>query len=486
MAQLTVIAGGVAKTVAFEGTPLVADLLRAHGYEVPTPCGGKGVCGKCAVQAEGSLSPPAKDGRCLACSTRLTGDAVITLAAAETLRNIALSGDLPLFDASPVPGRYGLAVDIGTTTLAAALIDLRQAKTVVFAARRNPQREIADNVIGRIEASLEGAGSQLQASVRGEIDALKKEACQQAGIDEAQVDATVITGNTTMLYLWEGRNPLTLSRAPFEADWLAGGWAADGKTYLPRCIGAFLGADIVCAVLASRMTTHDETVLLIDIGTNGEIALWHQGRLYCCATAAGPAFEGGGIRDGVGSVAGAVDTVRVENGKLAYTTIADAPPIGICGSGLIDAAASLLALDMLDETGSLDEDEASIAPGVALTGQDIRKLQLAKGAVAAGIRTLCRHLDIALEDIGSFYIAGGFGAHLNMENAAQIGLIPRALRHKAVSIGNAALAGAMMMLMRQEFMDEATRLADHAEVITLSGSAAFSEAFVDSMMFEEM
>ena len=104
----------------------------------------------------------------------------------------------------------------------------------------------------------------------------------------APVTIQVITGNTTMLYLWDGRNPLTLSRAPFEADWLAGGWAADGKTYLPRCIGAFLGADIVCAVLASRMTTHDETVLLIDIGTNGEIALWHQGRLYCCATAAGP------------------------------------------------------------------------------------------------------------------------------------------------------------------------------------------------------
>lgn len=485
MPDITVLSGGASHVYAFSGTPVLSDLLRSLGYSVTTPCGGKGVCGKCALQAEGALNPPPVNGRCLACVTRVVGDAIVTLPRAEDLRNIALAGALPLFENNPMPGRYGLAVDIGTTTMAVQLIDLQNGRVLSPAAQRNPQREVSDNVIGRIEAALEGQGAYMEKLVLDAIAALTARAAKASGVPANQVDHLVVTGNTTMLYLLTGRSPVTLSRAPFEADWLADE-TVHGNMYLPPCIGAFIGADTVCAILSTRLVHHTETVLLADIGTNGEVALWHEGKLYCCATAAGPAFEGGGIRDGVGSVEGAVDRVWVEGGELRYTTIGDAAPIGVCGSGLIDAAAALLETGRLDETGAIDDEEEAIAPGVALTGQDLRKLQLAKGAIAAGIRTLCHTLGISMEDIAHFYVAGGFGAHLDMDNAAKIGLIPRALARKAVSVGNAALAGAMLLLLRQEFIDEARQTVQGAQVVTLSGSPAFAEAFVDSMMFEEL
>ncbi len=485
MPDIIVISGGKRQVHEFHGTPLLHDLLRSFGYSVTTPCGGKGVCGKCALTAEGALNPPPTNGRSLACATRVEGDCVITLPRDEDLKNIALAGALPLFDVNPMPGRYGLAVDIGTTTMAAQLIDLTNGTVLSPAAQRNPQREVSDNVIGRIEAALEGKGAHLERLVRDAITALKARASKASGTPVDAVDHLVVTGNTTMLYLLTGRSPMPLSRAPFEPDWLADE-TVFGNMYLPPCIGAFIGADTVCAILSTRLVHHEETVLLADIGTNGEVALWHQGKLYCCATAAGPAFEGGGIRDGVGSVEGAVDRVWVENGELKYTTIGDASPTGICGSGLIDAAAALLETGRLDETGAIEDEEEEIAPGVALTGQDLRKLQLAKGAIAAGIRTLCSTLGIGMDDIAHFYVAGGFGAHLNMDNAAKIGLIPRALAGKAVSVGNAALAGTMMMLLKQEFIDEARETARQAHVVTLSSSPAFADAFVDSMMFEEL
>lgn len=485
MPEITIVRGDSRKVHPFSGTPLLHELLRSLGYPVTTPCGGKGVCGKCALEAQGALNPEPVNGRCLACATRVTGDVIVTLPRDEDLRNIALAGALPLFETNPQAGRYGLAVDIGTTTMAVQLIDLKTGQILSPAAQRNPQREVSDNVIGRIEAALAGQGEHLEKLVRDAIRALSARASKASGTPTDQVDQLVVTGNTTMLYLLTGRSPLKLSRAPFEPDWLADE-TVDGGMYLPPCIGAFIGADTVCAILSTRLIHHEETVLLADIGTNGEVALWHRGKLYCCATAAGPAFEGGGIRDGVGSVEGAVDRVWAENGELKFTTIGDAKPTGICGSGLIDAAAALLATGRLDETGAIEGDEEVIAPGVALTGQDLRKLQLAKGAIAAGIRTLCGTLHISMDDIAHFYVAGGFGAHLDMDNSARIGLIPRALAGKAVSVGNAALAGAMMMLLRQEFVEEARQTARDAQIVTLSGSPAFADAFVDSMMFEEL
>lgn len=484
MPELTVWDGARRHQIHFEGTPLMADVLRQHGLYVATPCGGKGLCRKCALPAQGALEPAPAGGLALACATRLIGDATVRLAAREQLANIALAGALPPFTPNPQPGRWGLAVDIGTTTLAATLLDLSQARAVASAAARNPQRAIADNVIGRIQAALAGQGPALQSMVQEAIRALAQEVCRQAGIDQAQINCMALTGNTAMLYLYTARSPQALSAAPFLADWLGDEW--QGSTYLAPCIGAFVGADTVCAILSSGMCSQPQTALLCDIGTNGEVALWHQGQLYCCATAAGPAFEGGGIACGAGSIPGAIDSVWAEGSVLQYTTIAYAEPRGLCGSGLIDAAAALLQTGQLDESGKLAQETVQIAPHVMLSAHDMRQLQLAKGAILAGINTLCTQVGVSARDIETFYVAGGFGAHLNMRSAAAIGRLPRALGLRAQSIGNAALAGAMMLLLRREFVQEARAIVGRAHIVTLSGNPAFNQAFVDAMMFEEM
>lgn len=484
MPRLTVLAEGRKQLIPFEGQPLLSELLSLHGFKIDMLCGGKGICGKCRVRAEGALDPPTKQGFALACQTRLTGDAQVEVPEKKPFEQIQEAGFLPAFTPNPLPGRYGLAVDIGTTTLAACLIRLNPCAPLAFASCVNPQRLISDNVIGRIEAAMSGQGEQLQSLILGAVEGLLESVCKRAFVPIEEVDLRVITGNTVMLTLFSGGDTSPLSHAPFIAENLFGTWTKDRKSYLPPCIGAFLGADLVCAVLASDMLSRSETALLADIGTNGELALWHEGKLYCCATAAGPAFEGGGVRDGLGSVKGAVDSVDAVNGCLTYTTIGNAPASGICGSGLIDALAALLATGQLDETGALKDAEATIAPEVSLTQKDIRNLQLAKGAISAGIRTLCDTVGISPLKVSAFYLAGGFGRHIRLESAAAIGLIPNVFLDRAISIGNAALSGAMLHLMDQTRFSAAIEIARKARIVTLSGNPAFSEYFIDSMSLE--
>jgi len=483
MPELKIHQNGIVKVLFFEGAPLLAPLLREHGYAVSTPCGSAGVCGRCSVRAAGSLEPAAVNGRVLACKTRLAGSAEVWLDSPTELNNIAMAGALPLMELKPHPGDYGMAVDIGTTTLAAMLLDLRTGKPLAAAGAANPQASMSDNVIGRISASLQGEGPRLQDLIRGALRQLEREVIKKAGVKPAAVTPTVIAGNTAMLYFHEGLSPKALSAAPFLADRLFGEWTNE-NTYLPRCMGAFLGADLTLAIVASGMCGRGETALLADIGTNGEIALWHNGNLYCAAAAAGPAFEGGGISQGLGSVNGAIDSVKVVGGKLEVTTIGKSPAKGICGSGLVDAAAALLETGLMDETGRLEQPEAELAPGVALRQKDIRQLQLAKGAIAAAIGALCQSAGIGNKDIKRFYLAGGFGTYMRADSAARIGLIPQELLDRTVALGNAALTGAAMLLLNSDLQEESTRIARQAGVITLSGSALFSQLFAERMMFE--
>ena len=481
MPYLRIHKGETVRDVPFEGTPLLLHVLAGAGEFPPTPCGGKGTCGKCLVRAEGCLSGQAEKGNGMniwrSCQTRLTGDAQVWLKEQEQLQHIALSGEMPSFALSPMEGGKGLAVDIGTTTMAAALMDLKSGRVLAADSMENPQRTVAFDIIGRIEAAMRGQGLVLAGQVQEAISRL----LQNLG---GQADVAVITGNTTMLYLLTGRDPKPLSHAPFEADCLFGvtqPFPFLPRAYLPRCISAFVGADIACAILASRMMAKKETSLLIDIGTNGEIALWHQGKLYCCATAAGPAFEGGSIRCGCGSIRGAIDRVWAEEGKLRFTVIGGGRPKGICGSGLLDAAASLLALGQIEDTG-LMEQEVSLTEDIRITSQDIRSLQLAKGAIAAGLMTLLEKVGIRPGDVCALYLAGGFGKHINPESARAIGLIPAVLTGRTAVLGNAALTGAQMLLLRRPFMEEIDSLAQACEVVTLSGSPVFSRHYMECMM----
>ncbi len=318
-----------------------------------------------------------------------------------------------------------------------------------------------------------------------EIDELLRTACSGVCRPE-EVKTLVLAGNTTMLYLWSGRDPVSLSAAPFAADCLFGQTVeAQGRSaVLPPCMNAFVGADITCAVLASGLAESDRVAVLCDIGTNGEIALWKGGELLVTSTAAGPAFEGAGISCGCGSVPGAVDRVWLENGRIAARTIGGQAAVGVCGSGLIDAVAAYLQTGDIDETGATEEDTLPLRDGVALLPKDVRAVQLAKAAIAAGLETLLRNANLAPEDVDDLYIAGGFGSHLHIPSAVTIGLLPAALAAKARAIGNASLEGASRLLLSREEGEKARGIAARSRHVALGGNPMFNERYIENMMFE--
>lgn len=490
MPKLTITQGEKSTDILFDGRPVLSSVLQEHGFSIDMPCGGRGVCGKCRVEASGGLSPlTAKEsaaGTRLACQTILFGDAQVRLIAKQFMENIAASGERPLFVPDPLQDRFGMAVDIGTTTLAATLLDLTSGQVLATATAENPQRSIAADVIGRIEGALAGKSDLLQSLIKHAINGLRIQICSQADIKPGTIDKEVITGNTTMLYLYTGKNPEPLSHAPFHADCLFGHWSASQAehTYLPHCISAFIGADITCAILASGICRRDETALLVDIGTNGEIALWHEGKLYVCATAAGPAFEGGGLEFGCGSIAGAIDHVWPEDGSLAFSTIAGAEPVGICGSGIIDTLQTLIDLGQLDETGLLCQERVHLKGQIAITQKDVRNVQLAKSAIAAGILTLCQSAGVNPDEVAVLYLAGGFGKYINLHKASAIGLIPQGLISKTKVIGNASLIGAEMLLLKRAFLKETENYARTSRVVTLSGNPEFTDNYISCMTLE--
>lgn len=492
MPTLTVYQQGSAREIAFEGSPLLSALLAETGIFVPQPCGGRGRCGKCAVTISGQVSPPnaleEQAGRRLACQARLLGDCELHLQSQPAIAQIQTEGARRIHRLSPLPGRYGAAIDLGTTTMALRLYDLSNGNLLTSATCVNPQAAVAADVMSRIDAALQGQLGRLQQMALDALSGLLAEACQEANIHSNEVDSLVIAGNTTMLYLLTGTSPHSLARAPFLADTLFGSWheILGHQAYLPHCMNAFVGADISCAVLASGMTRQAHTALLVDVGTNGELALWKDGQLYVASTAAGPAFEGAGIFMGCGSQLGAVDSVWVEDGKLQAHTIGSVPAVGICGSGLLDAVAVLLDLGLVDETGAMEAEQAVIVDTVVLLPRDIRAVQLAKAAIAAGIHILLQHAHIQIEDIDTFYIAGGFGSHLDLHSAARIGMIPPTFLNKAQVIGNAALDGAAMLLLNEHEIDHIAAITQASVHVALGGNPLFNEAFMEGMLFPEM
>ena len=224
--------------------------------------------------------------------------------------------------------------------------------------------------------------------------------------------------------------------------------------------------------------------MLCDIGTNGKIALWKDGRLYVTSTAAGPAFEGAGISCGCGSVRGAIDKVWIENGNIRIHTIGEAFPMGLCGFGLLDALAAFLELGVIDETGVADEKSLIVSPEVKLTKADIRAAQLAKAAIAAGIEMLTKISNTSAEQVSRLYIAGGFGGHIHVSSAVRIGLIPGELGDQVQFIGNGALAGAETLLLNCHYRTEIQRIVKEAIPVNLAGDSDFNECFVDHLYFD--
>lgn len=490
MAKLIIWQNGVSQEVLFDAPAKLDDILNKHNVSHRHPCGGRGVCGKCSVTLVGCVSEPDpmehQAGVRLSCRANLLGDAEVWLGEERTMVQIEVGETKVINAVNPMKGKHGAAIDIGTTTLALKLYDLSTGECIGQSGRENPQRSVAADVMGRIQAAIEGKGEQLQRQIVAVLDAMMNEASAKAGIVPDQVEVMTVVGNTTMLYLLTGKSPVSLAYAPFRADDLYGRVEEilGRKSYLPHCMNAFVGADITSAVLASGMCDRDEVSLLCDIGTNGELALWKDGTLYVSSTAAGPAFEGAGISCGCGSVPGAIDKVWAEDGEIRVHTINDAPPIGVCGSGLLDAIAAYLDLEEIDETGAMEDDKLVLGGEVTLLPKDVRAVQLAKAAIAAGIETMFTEAGITAEDVQILYIAGGFGSHLSIESAVRIGLIPEELKDRVEVLGNAALGGAVKLLFDTDLKKRAEEIANASRHVNLGGNKVFNEWFVEKMMFE--
>ena len=499
--MVTVIVNGT-KHVAEEGVTLSSVLAPTHS--VGMPCGGRKSCGKCKVIATGSLSELSKEelkflssdeisgGIRLACCTVVKGDCQVT-SILDGDDSISTEGDIPDMALDPVFKKYGVAIDIGTTTLAARLYDTH-GRMIADCSEINPQRGFGADVISRIEAALGGAATELAKVIRKMLNSMILGMSQKANISSMDVDSVVITGNTVMLHLLTETSTEPLSHAPFDAQRLFGETVSASEldlnclepqtpVYLPICAEAFIGADLTTALLASRITESDRVSLLVDIGTNGEMTLVNGDSLFLCSTAAGPAFEGAGLSMGMGAKTGAITKVRVENGEFKVNTIGNASPIGICGSGVVDAVAALLEAEILDETGYLDDDEAIISAPVSISQNDIRMVQLAKSAIHAGMRTLLHYAKIDCEQVDQLCIAGGFGSYLDIVNAGKIGLIPNELVPKVRVLGNAALVGAAMLLLNGGMRTECERILARGKVVILSADPVFNEEYVERMLF---
>ena len=484
MGTLTVFTAKGKQNISFEGTPTVQQVLERSGISMAHPCGGTGKCGKCAIDVIGNVSLPDEAERSagcrLSCRTRLYGDAIVMLKEHSDSSLIAEGFDENITPTVNSADKTGAAVDIGTTTIALSVYDLTTGNCLASKTMLNPQSVISSDVMGRIDAAVNGKLTNMQNMLISGIHTLT----ENTGYLE-RIDTWCLTGNTTMLYLLCGRNPQSFSVAPYTADHFFGEEISFlGKpAYLPPCMHAFVGADVTCALLASGMCNSTGTALLCDIGTNGEIALWKNGTLYVTSTAAGPVFEGAGISCGCQSVAGAIEKVELTSDTFLVKTIGAAKPIGLCGSGVIDAISCLLNNNTVDETGAMEPEEILLCEGIFVNRQDIRNVQLAKAAIAAGIRTLLQVTGTSEEEISAFYLAGGFGKHLNLDSAVRIGLFPASLRHKVRILGNAALKGAASMLTDESLKETAQAIAGKANYLSLPDSPAFAKNYIEELSF---
>lgn len=521
--QFITIDGTTLEVEANGNGSLLAAVRSLDPAAIDAPCGGAGTCGKCRVRIlAGDAGQPDElerrllgsgaiaEGIRLACRVKPSGGLVAQRAVAsghavirESFSTMAGTPD-PLLSGA---GLYGVAIDIGTTTIAAYLVDFGTLGITATASRLNSQRAFGADVIARIEyAGRDPANLQeLAALVRADAQALVDQLLAKSGASATGLREVSVVGNTTMLHLFAAVDPSAIAVAPFTPAFteLRRGPASaygfswpDATLTLGPSVAGYVGADIVAAIRAVGLEGREKLSLLLDLGTNGEMALGNRDGIIACATAAGPAFEGAAISCGTGGIAGAIDSLRWEAGQLVSTTIGGAPAIGVCGSGIVDAAACLLRGGLIDETGAMDE--AWSAAGYPLAGgdgvgsdgfrlrfsqADVRQIQLAKAAVAAGIAAMLDEAGAGLDDIETVFLAGGFGSYLRPESAAAIGLIPPALLDRVETVGNAAGHGAVRMLLFRDEMNAMSSLAKAVRYIELSGSDFFRDRFVEELFF---
>ncbi|MDX2152574.1 MAG: ASKHA domain-containing protein [Bryobacteraceae bacterium] len=427
-------------------------LLEPQGVEFP--CGGEGICRGCRVRVVEGEVPVTSEmealfsgaelaaGWRLACRGVARGPVVVEVAQWESP---VLTDEAPV-RFTPREG-VGVAVDVGTTTLVAQSVDLATGAVLGVETALNPQAPYGADVMSRIAAAM--AGAPLRRLIREAVEGMVERLCMRP-------QRVVLVGNTVMHHLWGGLNVAPLAEAPFEAREL--GSILEGKWEFLPCIGGFVGSDILAGISACGMAESDRLTALIDLGTNGEIVLGSRERLVCASTAAGPAFEAAQIRHGMRAAPGAIAHVAARDGRAECRVIGDVPPLGICGSGLVEAVAAGLDLGWIAASGR--SKGVPLTGDLGLTQRDIRELQLAKAAIASGLRLLAEVRGVTLDEIETVYLAGAFGNYVSPEAALRVGLVevPR-----ITAAGNTALRGAKLHLLNEapEPLVEHFALASH-------------------------
>jgi uncharacterized 2Fe-2S/4Fe-4S cluster protein (DUF4445 family) len=486
------------KLLRVEKGAALRDILFEHGVEFP--CGGKGRCKGCRVRVIHGALPihneerqrlsPAdlENGWRLACLGNAESDLTIEMAQWEA----AILSDESQFEFTPREGS-GVAIDLGTTTLAAQLLDLRSGNVLAVTTALNSQAQHGADIMSRIEFAVTSQGQgKLQSLIRDQIEQIVRKLLAEAGADSPPLKEIVLVGNTAMHHLFCGVDVEPLSHYPFEpaapglhvfgaADL---GWSLRGSPsvrFLP-CLGGFVGSDILAGILATGLHKSDRLTALMDLGTNGEIVVGTKDRMLCASTAAGPAFEGARISMGMRAATGAISEVSLSEGKLVCHTLGNAEARGICGSGLVDAVAAARELEWIRPNGRLAQGETlPLAGAVALTQWDIRELQMAKGAIAAGLRILLREWGATLEDLDILHLAGAFGNYINLASGRGIGLLNAPLE-KIRPSGNTALLGAKMALFDSAEPDSVGLLA-RIRHVSLHEAEGFHDIYVDEMAF---
>jgi uncharacterized 2Fe-2S/4Fe-4S cluster protein (DUF4445 family) len=481
----------------------ILSALAAAGISVSAPCGRQGICGKCKVKLIRGI-------------VRIAGNQVNEGEFFSACKGIAFS-DIGIFlpdelSEMQIPpsvnirkvNHAGVALDIGTTTIQAELVDLENGESLETISVINKQRQYGADVLTRIYAAQNGQLRGLFEIINHQTEEILRQYISKWNL--AAIEKCAVSGNTTMLHLFCNVDPCSMGKAPFTPAFLEEKYfdgpelslSAKKITLLPG-ISAFIGADIASGLAFLDILNHGEDALFIDIGTNGETALWKADKkqLLCCSTAAGPCFEGSVISCGMGAFPGAINRITFNTKELganyfnfwplSYATLGNIPARGICGAGLIDAIAVIKQSGAMDETGALQnkyrQSGFPIAPGIAVTQKDIRQFQMAKSAIRSGIDLICKKAELSNNAV-SVYIAGAFGFFLNLKNAVSVGLFPDHFINGKISVcGGTSLFGAIKCLLDPEFLPRCHEVISHSETINLASDTAFSTAFEENMYF---
>lgn len=475
----------------------IAQALLRKDYKVPMACGGNGTCGKCKVEIDGAwvnsckLYPKPEEDIIISAFGWGEGREELTQIAGVEKINIT---EGRAREAKRQTRKTFLAVDIGTTTIAAALAEKETGAVLATAGCGNSQRIFGQDVLSRIKASVAGTGEKLKTLIRQDILNLLEE------IQKKQKDIVIehiyIAGNTTMEHLYMGDSCEGLGKAPFTPVSLAE--RKDSLSNIPVTllpgISAFVGADIAAGMLACGMDEEERPSLLLDLGTNGEMVLALEDKMIATSAPAGPALEGGNISCGVASVTGAISKVRVIGERTIIGTIGNAPATGICGTGVLELVAGLYENHIIDASGQMKEKYreegfplARMKDGkqITFTQQDIREVQLAKAAIYSGIELLLEHAGISMGEIKKVYLAGGFGVYLDVHIAAGIGLLPAELEKCTKAVGNTSLQGCIAYGSSEENRSRTEEMIKKCESINLAEQADFEERYVANMNFPE-